>query len=77
MEGVKRMEYDVDYDFEYVKDEWGTPYLPQGVVWRDNLCILPNGKYLPAGNYITADGGSLIYEPKELSFFGKMLSKVE
>ena len=71
------MKYDIDYDFEFEEDEWGVPYLPNGVVWRGNLCVLPNGKYLPAGNYVMEDGSALIYEPSELSFFGKMLAQVE
>ena len=72
-----KMEYDIDYDFEFEEDEWGTPRLPQGVSWRGNLCVLPNGKYLPVGNYVMEDGSTLIYEPSELSFFGKMLSRVQ
>ena len=71
------MEYDIDYDFEFEEDEWGTPRLPQGVSWHDNLCVLPNGKYLPVGNYVMEDGSTLIYEPSELSFFGKMLSRAQ
>ncbi len=69
--------YDIDYDYEFKEDEWGTPYLPQGVRWEGSLCILPNGKYLPVGTYITDDGGNLIYEPSELSFFGEMLAQLD
>ncbi len=35
----------------------------------------PDGRYLPCGVYRAADGGSLIYEPSELSFFGQMLAQ--
>lgn len=40
-----------------------------------NLYVLPDGRYLPCGLYRTADGGSLIYEPSGLSFFGQMLAQ--
>ena len=52
------MAYDVDYDFEFDEDEFGTAMMPKGVKWRGNLCLLPNGKYLPPGNYRTEDGGA-------------------
>mgnify|MGYP000789066887 CR=1 FL=1 len=51
------MAYDVDYDFEFDEDEFGTAMMPNGVKWRGNLCLLPNGRYLPPGNYRTALDG--------------------
>ena len=68
------MNYDVDYDYDFEEDEWGMPYLPKGLTMDDNLYVLPNGKYLPRGCYITEDGGHLIYEPSQLSMFADMLS---
>ena len=38
------MAYDVDYDFEFDEDEFGTAMMPNGVKWRGNLCLLPNGR---------------------------------
>lgn len=35
----------------------------------------PTGATSPCGVYQTEDGGSLIYEPSELSFFGQMLAQ--
>lgn len=67
------MKYDVDYDYGFEEDESGIPLLPKDVKWDDNLCILPNGKYLPSGCYLMDDGSSLIYEPKELSLFATMM----
>lgn len=69
------MAYDVDYDFEFDEDEFGTAMMPKDVKWRGNLCLLPNGRYLPPGNYRTEDGGNIIYEPSELSPFADMLSQ--
>lgn len=69
------MAYDVDYDFEFDEDEFGTAMMPKGAKWRGNLCLLPNGRYLPPGNYRTEDGGNIIYEPSELSPFADMLSQ--
>ena len=56
------MAYDVDYDFEFDEDEFGT-------------AMMPNGRYLPPGNYRTEDGGDIIYEPRELSPYAEMLSQ--
>lgn len=69
------MAYDVDYDFEFDEDEFGTAMMPNGVKWRGNLCLLPSGRYLPPGNYRTEDGGDIIYEPPELSPYAEMLSQ--
>lgn len=69
------MKYDVDYDFEFEEDEFGTPIMPSKVKWRGNLCILPNGRFLPPGNYRTEDGGNIIYEPSELSPFADLLAQ--
>lgn len=69
------MKYDVDEDYEFEVDEYGDPFMPKDVKWEGNLCVLPNGKYLPRGCYVTEDGGSLIYEPKELSPFADMLAQ--
>lgn len=69
------MKYDVDTEFEFEKDENGDPLLPKDVEWDGNLYVLPNGKYLPAGCYMTEDGGAIIYEPRELSPFADMLAQ--
>lgn len=57
---------------EFQMEENGTPMLPAGLREEGNLYVLPDGRYLPCGVYRTADGGSLIYEPSGLSFFGQM-----
>ncbi len=67
------MEYEVDEDYPFERDEWGLPYLPQGLKRVNGLYVLPNGKYLPTGAYLMKDESTLIYEPRELSFSGKML----
>ena len=36
--------------------------------------LLPNGRYLPSGNYRTSDRGYLIYEPCELGSFVDLLA---
>lgn len=69
------MKYDIDNDFKFEVDENGDCLFPKGVVWEGNLCVLPNGKYLPRGCYVMDDGSSLIYEPKELSPFADMLAQ--
>lgn len=56
-------------------DENETPIPPTRLREEENLYVLPEGRYLPCGVYRTADGGSLIYEPSELSFFGQMLAQ--
>ncbi len=56
-------------------DENETPIPPTRLREEENLYVLPDGRYLPCGVYRTADGGSLIYEPSELSFFGQMLAQ--
>lgn len=71
------MKYDVDEDYEFELNEHGIPLLPQGVTWKDNLCVLPNGRYLPRGCYVMEDGSGLIYEPKELSPFADMLAQFQ
>ena len=60
---------------EFQMDENETPILPTELMEEENLCVLPDGRHLPCGLYRTADGGSLIYEPSELSFFGQMLAQ--
>lgn len=60
---------------EFQVDENQTPILPTGLRVEENLYVLPDGRYLPRGLYRTADGGSLIYEPSELSFFEQMLAQ--
>ncbi len=67
------MEYEVDNNYQFETDDNGTPYLPQDMTRDGNLYVLPNGKYLPCGFYICEDGSGLIYEPRELSFFGKLI----
>ncbi len=56
-------------------DENGIPLLPTGLKEEANLYVLPDGRYLPCGVYQTEDGGSLIYGPSELSFFGQTLAQ--
>lgn len=58
-------------------DENETPMLPAGLREEGNLYVLPDGRYLPCGVYRIEDGGSLIYEPFELSTFGQMLAQFE
>ena len=60
---------------EFQVDENGIPLFPAGLKEEANLYVLPDGRYLPCGVYRTEDGGSLIYEPSELSFFGQMLAQ--
>ena len=62
---------------EFQMEENGTPMLPAGLREEGNLYVLPDGRYLPCGVYWTKDGGSLIYEPFELSTFGQMLAQFE
>ena len=69
------MAYDIDYDFEFEEDEFGDPMMPKGVKRDGNLYVLPNGRYLAPGSYITEDGGFLIYEPRELSPFADIPSQ--
>ena len=68
------MRYDIDYDYEFREDEFGTPYLPDGLTMDGNLYVLPNGRYLPPDCYRTEDGGHLIYEPPQLSPFADALA---
>lgn len=68
------MEYDVDEEYPFKYDETtGFAFLPHGLTEDGNLYVLPNGKYLPCGCYICEDDSTLIYEPDEISFFGKLL----
>lgn len=60
---------------EFPTDEYGMPFFPNSMIEDGNLYVLPDGRYLPSGVYTTPDGGSLIYEPSELSFFGQMLEQ--
>lgn len=60
---------------EFPTDEYGMPFFPNSMTEDGNLYALPDGRYLPCGVYTTPDGGSLIYEPSELSFFGQMLEQ--
>lgn len=60
---------------EFQVDENGIPLFPVGLKEEASLYILPDGRYLPCGVYRTADGGSIIYEPSELIFFGQMLAQ--
>lgn len=60
---------------KFKMDENEVPILPAGLREEGNLYVLPDGRYLPCGLYRTADGGSLIYEPFELSTFGQMLTQ--
>lgn len=70
------MGYDVDYDYQFEESETGLPILPEGVRYKGNLLVLPNGRYLPSGAYRTKNGGGLIYEPHELSPFAEMLAEI-
>lgn len=67
------MSYEVDENYPFVVDDYGFPYLPEGLKKDGELYVLPNGKYLPCGCYQLEDGSNLIYEPRELSFFSKLL----
>lgn len=60
---------------EFQMDENEVPMLPVGLREEGNLYVLPGGRYLPCGLYRTANGGSLICEPSELSFFGQILAQ--
>ncbi len=62
---------------EFQMEENETPMLPAELKEEENLYVLPDGRYLPCGVYRTEDGGSLIYEPFELSTFGQMLAQFE
>ena len=69
------MEREIANIDEFQVDENGIPLFPAELKEEANLYVLPNERYLPCGVYRTADGGSLIYEPSELSFFGQMLAQ--
>lgn len=69
------MEREIANIDEFQMDENEIPLLPAELKEEGNLYILLGGRYLPCGVYRTADGGSLIYEPSELSFFGQMLAQ--
>lgn len=71
------MEREIANIDEFQMDEYEIPLLPAGLKEEGNLYVLPDGRYLPCGVYQTEDGGSLIYEPSELSFFGQMLAQFE
>lgn len=60
---------------EFRMNENEVPMLPAGLRAEENLYVLPDRRYLPCGAYGIADGGSLIYEPSGLSFFGQMLAQ--
>ena len=62
---------------EFQVDEHKIPLLPAGLKEEGDLYVLPDGRYLPCGVYRTEAGGSLIYEPFELSTFGQMLAQFE
>ncbi len=62
---------------EFPTDEYGMPFFPNDMTKDGSLYVLPDGRYLPCGVYATQDGGSLIYEPSELSFFGQMLKQLK
>ena len=62
---------------EFQMEENETPMLPAELKEEENLYVLSDGRYLPCGVYWTKDGGSLIYEPFELSTFGQMLAQFE
>lgn len=69
---MERMIANID---EFQMDENETPILPARLREEEYLYVLPDGCYLPCGLYRTAGGGSLIYEPSELSFFEQMLAQ--
>ena len=62
------MEREIANIDEFQMDENGIPLFPAGLKEEAN-------RYLPCGVYRAADGGSLIYEPSELSFFGQMFAQ--
>ncbi len=67
------MEYEVDEDYPFETNEFGTPYLPDNLEKDGELYILPNGKYLPCDCYVLKNGSCLIYEPFEISLRGRLL----
>lgn len=69
------MEREIANIDEFQMDEYEILLLPAGLKEEGNLYVLPDGRYLPCGVYRTADGGSFIYEPSELSFFEQMLAQ--
>ena len=69
------MEREIANIDEFQVNENGIPLFPAGLKEEANLYVLPDGRYLPCGVYRAADGGSLIYEPSELSFFGQMFAQ--
>lgn len=72
------MEREIANIDEFQMDEYEIPLLPAGLKEEGNLYVPPpDGRYLPCGVYRTADGGSLIYEPSELSTFGRMLAQLK
>lgn len=60
---------------EFQMDENEVPMLSAELREEGNLYVLPDGRYLPCGVYRTAEGGSFIYEPSGLSFFGQLLAQ--
>lgn len=69
------MEREIANIDEFQMDEYEILLLPAGLKKEGNLYVLPDGRHLPWGVYRTTDGGSLIYEPSELSTFGRMLAQ--
>lgn len=61
-----------DYS-EFAADPDEIAVLPAGLGEDGDLYVLPDGRYLPCGVYQCADGCDFIYEPRELSFFGRLL----
>lgn len=71
------MKYDIDYDYEFETDDFGTPFLPSEVKDKGKFLVFPNGKYLPPNCYLLEDGSSLIYEPVELTIVGELLARID
>lgn len=69
------MEREIANIDEFQVDENGIPLFPAGLKEEASLYVLPDGRYLPCWVYQTEDGGSLIYGPSELSFFGQTLAQ--
>lgn len=69
------MAYEIDHNYPFEYDNFGIPLFPDGMKEDGNLYLLPNGKYLPRGNYRTSDGGHIIYEPPQLSPYTEMLAQ--
>ncbi len=65
------MNIEYDYSVYDTENEYGEIPMPDDLMVVDELYVLPNGKYLPAGVYTLADGSRLLYEPSIEQLFDK------